>query len=50
LGRGGRLHGLEHDSGWKLEYATAINGHGVIVGRGDFKGEDNAGFMLVPRP
>jgi uncharacterized membrane protein len=39
---------LAPDSGWKLEYATGINGHGVIVGRGDFKGEDNAGFMLVP--
>lgn len=35
-------------SGWKLEYATGINEHGVIVGRGDFKGEDGAGYMLTP--
>ncbi len=41
---------LPADSGWKLEYATGINGHGVIVGKGDFKGEDNAGFMLLPQP
>jgi uncharacterized membrane protein len=41
---------LPPQSDWKLEYATAINGHGVIVGKGDFKGEDNAGFMLLPQP
>ena len=38
------------DSGWKLESATSINDKGEIVGRGDFKGEDDSGFLLVPEP
>lgn len=36
------------DSGWKLEAATGINNQGMIVGRGDFKGEDDLGFLLIP--
>jgi hypothetical protein len=36
------------DSGWKLESATSINNHGEIVGRGDYKGEDDTGFLLIP--
>ena len=36
------------DSGWKLESATSINDHGEIVGRGDYKGQDDAGFLLIP--
>ena len=35
-------------SGWKLESATGISDNGVIVGRGDQKGRDDAGFMLMP--
>jgi uncharacterized membrane protein len=41
---------LGSGSGWKLEYATGINSHGVIVGSGEFHGEDDAGFMLIPAP
>jgi uncharacterized membrane protein len=40
---------IPSDSGWKLEAATSINDHGKIVGWGDHKGEDDAGFLLVPR-
>ena len=36
------------DSGWKLESATGINDHGEIVGRGDYKAQDDTGFLLVP--
>jgi probable HAF family extracellular repeat protein len=36
------------DSGWKLESAVSINNRGEIVGIGDFKGEENRGFLLVP--
>jgi uncharacterized membrane protein len=39
---------IASDSGWKLESATSINDHGEIVGRGDSKGQDDAGFLLVP--
>jgi probable HAF family extracellular repeat protein len=35
-------------SGWKLETASGINDQGQIVGIGDFKGNDNAGFLLTP--
>jgi probable HAF family extracellular repeat protein len=35
-------------SGWKLEAATGINDRGEIVGWGDYKHADNAGFLLVP--
>jgi probable HAF family extracellular repeat protein len=35
-------------SGWKLEAATGINEKGEIVGWGDYKHADNAGFLLVP--
>jgi len=36
-------------SGWTLEVATSINDKGEIVGRGDYKGTDDAGFLLVPQ-
>jgi len=36
------------DSGWKLESATSINDRGEIVGRGDYKGQEDTGFLLVP--
>ena len=36
------------NSGWKLEAATGINNKGEIVGWGDNKHEDNAGFLLIP--
>jgi uncharacterized membrane protein len=39
---------IASDSGWKLEAATSINDHGEIVGWGDHKGEDDAGFLLIP--
>lgn len=39
---------IASDSGWKLESATSINDHGEIVGRGDYKGQDNTGFLLIP--
>jgi uncharacterized membrane protein len=39
---------IASDSGWKLESATGINDHGEIVGRGDYKGEDDTGFLLIP--
>jgi uncharacterized membrane protein len=35
-------------SGWKLESATSINDRGEIVGRGDYKGQDDIGFLLIP--
>jgi probable HAF family extracellular repeat protein len=37
-------------SGWKLEAATGINDRGEIVGWGDYKGKEQAGFLLVPQP
>ena len=40
--------GIASDSGWTLESATSINDHGEIVGRGDYKGQDDAGFLLIP--
>lgn len=39
---------IPKDSGWKLETATGINNHGQIVGWGDFRHADNAGFLLIP--
>ncbi len=39
---------IASDSGWKLESATSINDHGEIVGRGDYKGQDDTGFLLIP--
>jgi uncharacterized membrane protein len=39
---------IASDSGWKLESATNINDHGEIVGRGDYKGQDDTGFLLIP--
>ena len=39
---------ISMDSGWKLESAASINNRGEIVGSGDYKGEDNRGFLLVP--
>jgi len=36
-------------SGWVLEVATSINDKGEIVGWGDYKTDDNAGFLLVPQ-
>jgi uncharacterized membrane protein len=41
---------ISSDSGWKLEAATSINDHGEIVGRGDYKGQDDIGFLLIPEP
>ncbi len=35
-------------SGWTLESATSIDDHGEIVGRGDYKGQEDAGFLLIP--
>lgn len=35
-------------SGWKLESATSINDQGEIVGFGEYKGQDDAGFLLMP--
>jgi hypothetical protein len=40
---------IASDSGWTLESATSINDHGEIVGRGDYKGQDNTGFLLIPQ-
>ena len=39
---------IASDSGWTLESATSINDHGEIVGRGDHRGQDDTGFLLVP--
>jgi uncharacterized membrane protein len=39
---------IASDSGWTLQSATSINDHGEIVGRGDYKGQDDAGFLLIP--
>jgi probable HAF family extracellular repeat protein len=36
------------DSGWKLESAAGINNRGEIVGKGDWKVQDNSGFLLIP--
>jgi probable HAF family extracellular repeat protein len=35
-------------SGWRLEVASSINEKGEIAGWGDYKGSDDAGFLLVP--
>jgi hypothetical protein len=39
---------IASDSGWTLESANSINDHGEIVGRGDYKGQDDTGFLLIP--
>jgi uncharacterized membrane protein len=39
---------IASNSGWILESATSINDHGEIVGRGDYKGQDDTGFLLIP--
>lgn len=39
---------IASDSDWKLESATSINDKGEIVGRGDYKGRDDTGFLLIP--
>jgi uncharacterized membrane protein len=39
---------IASDSGWKLESATSINDQGEVVGRGDYKGQDDTGFLLIP--
>src|SRR4051794_9238287 len=33
-------------AGWKLEVASSINNRGEIVGWGDFKGDEDQGFLL----
>jgi len=38
------------NSGWQLREATAINSKGEIVGWGDYKGDEDAGFLLIPQP
>jgi len=35
-------------SGWTLEFATAVNENGVIVGTGDHDGVDGVGYLLTP--
>jgi probable HAF family extracellular repeat protein len=37
------------NKGWKLEGASSINKRGEIVGWGDFNGEEDQGFLLVPQ-
>lgn len=39
---------IASDSGWTLEAATSINDHGEIVGWGDYKDEEDTGFLLIP--
>ena len=41
---------IASDSGWKLESASSINDRGEIVGRGDYRGQDDTGFLLIPEP
>ena len=36
------------DSGWTLQAAVAINDAGMIIGYGDSRDQDDAGFLLVP--
>ena len=36
-------------TGWKLEVAAGINNRGEIVGWGDYKGEEDSGFLLLPQ-
>jgi uncharacterized membrane protein len=36
------------NSGWKLESAAAVNENGEIVGKGDFSGNEDVGFLLTP--
>jgi uncharacterized membrane protein len=37
-------------SGWKLEAATGVNNRGEIVGWGDYKHQEDKGFLLIPEP
>jgi uncharacterized membrane protein len=39
---------IASNSGWKLESATSINDRGDIVGVGDYKNQENVGFLLIP--
>jgi hypothetical protein len=39
---------IASDSGWILESAASISDRGEIVGRGDYKGQDDTGFLLIP--
>jgi uncharacterized membrane protein len=39
---------IPSDPGWKLESATGINARGEIVGKGNPKGEEDSGFLLIP--
>jgi uncharacterized membrane protein len=39
---------IPSDSGWKLKSATGINDRGEIVGKGEPKGEEDSGFLLIP--
>jgi len=36
-------------TGWKLEIAIGVNNRGEIVGWGDYKGEEDSGFLLLPQ-
>jgi hypothetical protein len=46
-----KVHGMEPklviptNSGWTLEVASSINDRGEIVGRGDYRGMENAVFL-----
>jgi len=37
------------NSGWTLERTSSINDRGEIAGWGDHKGDDDAGFLLIPQ-
>lgn len=39
---------IPSESGWKLESAASINNRGEIVGRGDYKDQEDTGFLLIP--
>ena len=36
------------DSGWKLNSALDVNDNGEIIGRAEYRGEDDRGFLLIP--
>jgi probable HAF family extracellular repeat protein len=38
------------DPDWVLQAAMSINDRGEIVGFGEYKGDDDSGFLLVPQP
>ena len=37
------------DPDWVLQAATSINERGEIVGYGEYKGDDDSGFLLLPQ-